>query len=100
MLIVVAGIALWGQRAAPLTPTEPGQAGMIGLAMVFILLTYGGWNETAYLSAEMRGSTRRIASAFFWGIGLITLVYLLANAAMLWGLGWRASPPAAWWPRM
>ena len=26
--------------------------------MVFVLLTYGGWNEAAYVSAEVRGGTR------------------------------------------
>ena len=29
--------------------------------MVFVLLSYGGWNEAAYLSAEIRGGARRIA---------------------------------------
>jgi len=26
-----------------------------GLAMVFVLLTFGGWNEAGYISAELRG---------------------------------------------
>src|SRR5690606_36958853 len=26
----------------------------MGLALVFVLLTYGGWNEAAYISAEMK----------------------------------------------
>ena len=28
--------------------------------MVFVLLTYGGWNEAAYVSAEVRGGPRAI----------------------------------------
>ena len=29
-------------------------------SMVFVLLTYGGWNEAAYISAELRGGRRAI----------------------------------------
>lgn len=65
------------------TPLSFGAAGM---AMVFVLLTYGGWNEAAYLSAEVRGR-RGIAAALFWSIGIITVIYVLANLAMVAGLG-------------
>jgi amino acid transporter len=58
----------------------------LGLAMVFVLLTYGGWNEAAYLSAEIR-SRRGIVTALMAGIAIITAVYLLANAAMVYALG-------------
>ena len=34
-----------------------------GLAMVFVLLTFGGWNEAAYISAEMKGSHRNMVKA-------------------------------------
>ena len=33
---------------------------MLGLALVFVLLTYGGWNEAAYISAELAGGRRAI----------------------------------------
>ena len=32
-----------------------------GRAMVFVLLTFGGWNEAAYISAEIRNPDRNIA---------------------------------------
>jgi amino acid transporter len=32
--------------------------GMLGLALVFVLLTYGGWNEAAYISAELAAAVR------------------------------------------
>ena len=37
------------------------------VAMVFVLLTYGGWNEAAYLSAEMRGGHRVIVGTLVAG---------------------------------
>jgi amino acid transporter len=54
---------------------------------VFVLLTYGGWNEAAYISAEMRGRRRSLARALLWGIAIITGIYLLVNVAYLRGLG-------------
>jgi amino acid transporter len=54
--------------------------------MVFVLLTYGGWNEAAYLSAELKGE-RTIVRALVISIAIITLLYLLANVAYLRGLG-------------
>lgn len=58
-----------------------------GLALVFVLLTYGGWNEAAYVSAELRGGRRSIMWALLWGILLITCLYVLANLAYLRVLG-------------
>ena len=52
-----------------------------------MLLTYGGWNEAAYISSEMRGRRRNLARALLWGIAIITGIYLLANVAYLRGLG-------------
>jgi amino acid transporter len=54
--------------------------------MVFVLLTYGGWNEAAYISAEMN-RRRDIARGLLLGIGIITLLYLLVNWAYLNALG-------------
>jgi amino acid transporter len=54
--------------------------------MVFVLLTYGGWNEAAYLSAEVRGR-RGIVAALLIGIALVMGIYLLVNAAYLAAVG-------------
>jgi basic amino acid/polyamine antiporter, APA family len=59
----------------------------LGLAMVFVLLTYGGWNEIAFASAEFRNVQRDMSRALLWGILIITLVFLLLNLAYLRGLG-------------
>jgi amino acid transporter len=58
-----------------------------GLAMVFVLLTFGGWNEAAYLSAEVKDEKRGVAKSLLWGLGLVTLLYLLANLAYFSSLG-------------
>ncbi len=58
-----------------------------GLAMVFVLLTYGGWSEAAYVSAELRDVRRQMVRALVFSILLITGLYLLVNLAYLRGLG-------------
>ncbi|WP_375767416.1 amino acid permease [Archangium gephyra] len=94
---VVAGLGLVilaGLFAAPAAPAPAAVAASggprhaaWGLAMVFVLLTYGGWNEAAYISSELRGGRRSIVSALLWSMVAVTGLYLLANAAYLRGLG-------------
>lgn len=61
--------------------------GTIGLSMVFVLLTYGGWNEIAFASAEFRNVQRDMLRALCWGILVITLVFFLVNLAYVNVLG-------------
>ncbi len=93
LAVIAAGawLAITGVPAAsaPAVPVEPRGLGPLGLAMVFVLLTYGGWNEAAYLSAEVRGGERGRAMmrALLAGIAVITALYLLANLAYVRALG-------------
>lgn len=64
--------------------------GSWGLAMLFVLLSYGGWNEAAYISAEIRHRQRNIVRSLCWSIGIITVIYSLINLAYLHGLGLEA----------
>ncbi len=58
-----------------------------GLAMIFVLLTYGGWSEAAYLAAEIQDLQRNMVRILVGSIGTISLVFLLVNFAYLKGLG-------------
>jgi basic amino acid/polyamine antiporter, APA family len=58
-----------------------------GSAMVFVLLSYGGWNEAAQISAEIENYRRNIVRSLLWGLGIITALYLLINLAYLKSLG-------------
>jgi amino acid transporter len=51
--------------------------------MVFVLLTYGGWNEAAYLSGELQNVRRNMARTLLLGTLIVTVVYVLANLAYL-----------------
>ncbi len=66
---------------------DPGKSLPIGLAMIFVLFTYGGWNEMAYLAAEVKDPERNLVRAFMGGTVAVTLIYLLVNSAFLRVLG-------------
>lgn len=86
MLVIVAGLFL--APAAPAAPPPPGAGnGGLGLVMVFVLLTYGGWNEAAYLSAELEGGGRRVGRVLLVSILGLAALYVLANLAYLRALG-------------
>ncbi|MFD8858243.1 APC family permease [Streptomyces vinaceus] len=61
--------------------------GGAGLAMMFILLTYGGWNEAAYLSGELQDARRNMARALVVGVLVVVAVSLAINFAYLHVLG-------------
>jgi len=58
-------------------------AGMLGMGMVFVLLTYGGWNEAAYLSGEIRDVGRNMFRVLLYGTLIIVALYVLVNLAYL-----------------
>jgi amino acid transporter len=92
VLIVVAGFVFAPdpEPAAAVTSGAPWYMGAgLGSAMVFVLFTYGGWNDAAYISAEVRERKRNMAKALLVSIGIVTLLYVLVNLAYLKGLGYE-----------
>src|SRR5690606_21150257 len=59
----------------------------MGAALIMVLLTFGGWNEAGYISAEMRGGSKKMVRVMVISILLITGIYLLINLAYLYVLG-------------
>ncbi len=55
LLVVIIGLTAIPNSA---TPVESASSGTWGLAMVFVLLSYGGWNEAAYIFAEIQDGRR------------------------------------------
>jgi basic amino acid/polyamine antiporter, APA family len=78
LLIVIGGTFFSNPDSVSAAPPHPiTQA--FGFAMIFVLLTYGGWNEAAYISAEVRSEGRGMVRSLLWGIFLITAIYVLVN---------------------
>ena len=60
---------------------------LIGLAMIFVLFTYGGWNEMGYVGAEVRNPEKNIFRALVFGTVAVTAIYVLVNLAFLHAVG-------------
>ena len=97
LLIVFAAVTLAdvGGASAALAPSAASSAGTagpasFGLAMVFVLLTYGGWNEASCLGAELIDARRNMVRALVLSLLVITALYLLVTWAYWQGLGMAA----------
>jgi basic amino acid/polyamine antiporter, APA family len=59
----------------------------LGTALVFVLLTFGGWNEAATISSEVKGGHRAATNVLLLSLVLITAIYLVFNLSLLSALG-------------
>jgi basic amino acid/polyamine antiporter, APA family len=86
LFIGIAGLVSGGAAAKPAAAVA-GAGGAFGLAMIFVLLTYGGWNEAAYLGGEVHDARRNMLRVLIGGIAVVTVLYLLVNLGYLAALG-------------
>lgn len=85
-LVILISFALGGSAGSASGGSPPSGGGW-GLAMIFILLTYGGWSEAAYLSAELHDVRRSMVRVLVISIAVVVAIYLLLNGAFLYVLG-------------
>ena len=92
VILIVAGIALTGSASAPVpaisVPT--GFGGIIvavGVALVPVLFSYGGWQQANMIGEEIIDAPRQLPRAILIGVIAVVLVYVLANVAYLKTLG-------------
>ncbi len=52
---------------------------LLGVALIPILWTYGGWHENTFVAEETRDAARTLPQALTMGVSLITVLYLAAN---------------------
>lgn len=92
-LLIVAGLAAVlsaAGRPGPAAPPAGGERGIVaslGSALVPILFTYGGWQQTNFLAEEMIEPEKNLPRALVLGVAVVVAVYLLANVAYLGVLG-------------
>lgn len=88
LAIAKAGILVGAEAPAPAPGPEPsGLSPALGMAMILVLLTFGGWNEAAYLSAEVRHPQRSMVRVLLLGTLVLVCLYGLVNYAYLSVLG-------------
>ena len=86
ILVIAAGLSVTPAAAAAAPASAPASTSF-GLVMVFVLLTYGGWNEAAYISAELREVQRNIVRVLVGSLLVVTFLYLAINGVYLRALG-------------
>ncbi len=91
--VIAAGVAAaGGLLPAALSPIEatraPGSVGLaIGVALVPVLFSYGGWQQTNFIAEEIIAPERNLPRALVIGVLGVVLVYVLANFAYIQALG-------------
>lgn len=97
LLLIAAGMT--STSSSSFAVTKPVSGPGWSLAMILVLYAYGGWNDAAFVTAEVRNRSRNIPRALLFGMGSITIIYLLVNLAYLRALGFEglrvSSHPAA-----
>ncbi len=88
-LLSVVGFGLFATEARLVEETvnKTTTASGVGMALIFVLLTYGGWNEVAYLSSEVTRARKNMVRVLVYGIAAVTAIYLAVNYVFLVSLG-------------
>lgn len=88
LILSLLGIALTGMTAgAPAPAPKAASGGALDFALLFVLFTYGGWNEAAYLGGEVRDPKRNMLKVLVLGIVAVTALYLVVCIGYVAALG-------------
>jgi APA family basic amino acid/polyamine antiporter len=61
----------------------------MGLALMWIMFAYSGWNASAYVGSEVRDPARNLPRSLLLGTGVVALLYLALNLFYIYAI-----PPA------
>lgn len=67
---------------------QPGDLDLIfqpafAISLFWVMYAYSGWNAAAYVAGEVRNPGRNVPLALVLGTGIVTVLYLMLNAAFL-----------------
>jgi APA family basic amino acid/polyamine antiporter len=92
VLLIVAVGFLWGHGSWThfTWHPQPGLASItaagIGVAMIPLFYSYDGWEYLSWVGGEIKDPRRNLPRALIFGILLVIVTYLLANAVFLYAL--------------
>jgi amino acid transporter len=86
-LVIVVAVLGPGAKAAQVEEPLQAEAVPLAIALILVLFSFGGWNETAFVAAEVREPRRNIVRAMLLGMAVVTVIYLAVNASFLHVLG-------------
>ena len=87
LLLILVVAVLAPAPAVDAARLAPPSLKSVAMTMVYVLFTFGGWNEMAYIAAEVRQPERNIFRSLVLGTASVTVLYLLVNGAFLYALG-------------
>ena len=75
------------ERVASLLPQKGSLTELMhpssGIALLFVLYAYSGWNATTYLAGDVRDRSTTVGLSLVLGTLIVTLLYVLLNAIFL-----------------
>ncbi len=83
LLTLIASAFFGGARAAPSPAAGPFSLANFGVAMIACVLSYDGWVAVSFIAGEIKNPKRNLLLALVFGLGTVTVVYVLANVAYL-----------------
>lgn len=87
LIFLVAMFAPAQVAAAPVAAVAEAPESNLRLALIFVLFTYGGWNDLCFVAAEVKHPERNLLRSLVLGVGLIAAIYLLFNLALVRAVG-------------
>jgi amino acid transporter len=87
LAVVAVGLLAPAQRSTLAEPREFTMGGL-ELALILVLFTFGGWNEMAYIAAEVKRPQKNIVRSLVIGTTSVTVFYIFVNGAFLQALGY------------
>jgi len=78
-------IGNFGQQANDVGTMSPSLKTM-GLALMWIMFAYSGWNSSGYVGAEIREPQRNLPRSLLAGTGVVMLLYLALNMLFVYAV--------------
>lgn len=87
LIVLITGVGLWYGDPQHLLRGPPLHVPLLSspfaVGLIYVGYTYAGWNAAAYLAGELRDPGRALPRGMLLGTGLVTLLYVLMNTAIL-----------------
>jgi basic amino acid/polyamine antiporter, APA family len=86
------------KNGSPLKITEISGIALLaamGVAMVGSLFSSDAWNNITFIAGEMKNPRKNIPLSLFWGVFLVTIIYMLTNVCYIMLLPLKGDPASA-----
>jgi basic amino acid/polyamine antiporter, APA family len=91
LVLIIAGISLGNGNIQHFTQGVPFEMSFksmktMGLALMWIMFAYSGWNASTYIGSEIFNPVKNIPRSLILGTGIVIILYLLLNVIYVYAL--------------